>query len=406
MTGCAGVLAERISKNGPISFRDFMETALYDPEEGYYSVRAAIGEGGDFTTAPSISPLFARAVARAFAGDAGSFEGPIDFVEVAAGEGVFLRDFRRELAALDPAVARRTRIRAVERSARGRESIVRSGVAERVFADASQLAENSISGWIFSNELYDALPVHRVRMREGKVFELGVALNPERRSTTAGADAPAQAGLRDPEGKRTAAEGRGAFAEPVLGSSRSGSSEASGALFTWVSFPAGLELSDYLARFGVELAEGQIAEINLDAGPLHRTLCRAIRRGRIVSFDYGHRASILYHSHARPSGTLAVHSKGRRGGDPLENPGLVDLTAHVNWDDLLAAGEAEGFESQEVRRLSRFLVESGLFQDAYRDKIAAMRLLDPEGLGETLSVLVQSKAVASLHFFSQLTSGR
>ncbi len=173
MTGCADILAERISKTGPISFRDFMETALYDPKEGYYSVRAAIGEGGDFTTAPSISPLFARAVARAFAADAGSFEGPIDFVEVAAGEGIFLRDFRRELAEVDPSAARRTRIRAVERSARGRESIVRSGGAERVFADASQLEKESISGWIFSNELYDALPVHRVQMREGRALRAG-----------------------------------------------------------------------------------------------------------------------------------------------------------------------------------------------------------------------------------------
>jgi len=388
--GCADILAERISKTGPVSFRDFMETALYDPEEGYYSVRAAIGEGGDFTTSPAISPLFARAVARAFAADAGSFEGPIDFVEVAAGDGTFLRDFRRELAELDPAAARRTRIRAVERSARGRESIVRGGAAERVDADASQLAEDSVSGWIFSNELYDALPVHRVQMREGKLFELGVGLGlpplPAGEGWGEGAPSPAASPRPLPRGEATA--------EPAFSS------------FTWTSWPAPSALSDYLARFDVSLAEGQIAEINLDAGPLHRALCRAIRRGRIVSFDYGHRAPTLYHSHARPRGTLAVHAKGRRGGDPLETPGFVDLTAHVNWDDLTAAGEAEGFSSDEIRRLSRFLVESGLFQDAYRDKIAAMRLLDPEGLGETLSVLVQSKQVASLRFFSQLTSGR
>ena len=66
-------LAERIRREGPISFRDFMEAALYDPEGGYYARRAAIGHGGDFVTSPSMSPLFARAVARVFARDAENF---------------------------------------------------------------------------------------------------------------------------------------------------------------------------------------------------------------------------------------------------------------------------------------------------------------------------------------------
>ena len=374
---CAEILAERIEKTGPISFRDFMETALYDPKEGYYAVRAAIGDGGDFTTAPTISPLFARAVALVFARDAARREGPLDFVEAAAGEGTFLRDFRAALSEIDPDVARRARFRAVEKSARGRDAIAKSGAAQEIYSDASQIPEDSVSGWVFSNELYDALPVHRVTMREGKLLELGVALDP---ILTPGPSPQVVAAVGS-----TGERGRG-------GVSR-GEDEIR---FVWASWPAPSTLSDYLARFGVELAEGQIAEINLEAGSLHRGLCRAIRAGRIVSFDYGHRASVLYHPHARPGGTLAVHSRGRRGGDPLENPGRVDLTAHVNWDDLRASGEAEGFESEEVRRLSRFLVGAGLFEDAYRDKSAALRLLDPEGLGDTLSVLVQSKRVAAI----------
>jgi len=351
--GCAGVLAERISKGGPISFRDFMETALYDPANGYYSAHAAIGEGGDFVTAPTISPLFARAVARVFAADAGHFKGPIVFLEAAAAAGEFLSDFRKALEELDPALSARTRLRALERSARGRERLAKVGDVERVFRDASEIEPESVSGWIFSNELYDALPVHRVQMREGKLLELGVTLS----------------------------------AGPIA--------EHSTRSFSWTSWPAPQELPDYLARFGVELGEGQIAEINLDAGPLHRALCRLIRKGRIATFDYGHRARILYHPHARPRGTLAVHSGGRRGGDPLASPGLVDLTAHVNWNDLIAAGDAEGFTSEGIGRLSRFLIEAGLFEDAARDKLSALRLLDPDGLGETLSVLVQSKNVAA-----------
>jgi SAM-dependent MidA family methyltransferase len=357
--GCADLLAERIAASGPISFREFMETALYDPAEGYYSAHAAIGEGGDFVTAPSISPLFARAVARAFAADASHLDGPLVFLEAAASSGSFLADFRGELLDVDSFVAGRTRLWALESSRLGRESIERTGAAERVFSEVSQIPEKSITGWVFSNELYDALPVHRVQMRDGRLVALGVTT--ERR--------PARVGL---------------------GLSPSGPSEVR---FAWTTMPAPSELSDYLSRFAVDLAEGQIAEVNLDAAPLHRALCRSIAKGRIVSIDYGHRAAVLYHSHARPAGTLAVHARGRRGGDPLETPGLVDLTAHVNWDELISAGGDEGLVSQPVRRLSRFLIESGLFEDASRDKLAAMRLLDPDGLGDALSVLIQSKGV-------------
>ena len=339
-----------------------METALYDPQEGYYPVRAAIGEGGDFVTAPSISPLFARSVGRAFAKDAANIEGSLVFLEAAAAAGSFLSDLWRELRDIDPSIAARTQFWALERSNRWRRAIETGGIAERVFADVGEVPEESITGWIFSNELYDALPVHRVMMREGRPLELGVTSSPR----------------LTPPLSTSCGEGPGVRKEPR---------------FAWTSWPAPPELCDYLSRFNVVLAEGQIAEINLAAGPLHRALCRKIARGKIVSFDYGHRPSVLYHSHARAHGTLAVHSRGRRGGDPLESPGLVDLTAHVNWDDLIAAGEGEGFASEPIRRLSLFLAESGLFEDAERDPIAAARLLDPEGLGDALSVLVQSHRV-------------
>ncbi|MGH9443593.1 MAG: SAM-dependent methyltransferase [Thermoanaerobaculia bacterium] len=396
MPVCADILAERIAAAGPISFRDFMEIALYESKTGYYVARAEIGAGGDFVTAPTISPLFARAVARVFAADAAAFEGPLVFLEAAAAGGVFLRDFRRALAEIDPAVSARTRLWALERSERGREGIAEAGAAERIFSEVSQIPRGSISGWVFSNELYDALPVHRVKRIGGELLELWVDLARGGATVKAGrvargetpvaardAGVAKSSGLRR-AGQRVESRDRTRPAEP---------NEATEARFAWTSRPAPPELSAYLARFGVELAEGQIAEINLEAGPLHRALCGSIRAGRIVSFDYGHPAPVLYHPHARTFGTLAVHSRGRRGGDPLERPGLVDLTAHVNWDDLRAAGEAEGFESAKIRRLAFFLSEAGLFEDASRDRIAALRLLDPEGLGDALSVLTQSKGV-------------
>lgn len=359
-----------------------MEASLYDPEDGYYSRRAAIGEGGDFLTSPSISPLFARAVARTFAVDAeANLAGEIVFLEAAAGSGRFLEDFHRALADAAPGVLRRTRLLAVERTEAGRRSLSKLGIAARIFSEPPEpLAPQP--GWIFSNELYDALPVHRVQMRDAGLFELGIDVRPHPRSPS-----PLGEGVAVRPGARC--EGDSPDAAPSFG---------------WTSWPAPPALSDYLDRFGIGLVPGQAAEINLAAAPLYGRLARLLSAGRLVTFDYGHRAPVLYHPHARPAGTLAVHSRGMRGGDPLEAPGTVDLTAHVNWNDLIATGEDAGFATEGLWRQSRFLLEAGLFEDAGERKLEALRLFDPEGLGDALSVLFQSKGVRRLRFFSQLTS--
>jgi SAM-dependent MidA family methyltransferase len=334
-------LRERIQREGPISFADFMEAALYDPEEGYYSRGAPIGEGGDFVTSPSVSAAFAATIARLFARDAASLTGDLTFVEVGAGEGRFLSDFARALERDSPEVAARTRIVSIERAPVAREKL-----AERGFTVLSDVAGTLIHGWIFANELYDALPVCRViGAADDGIEELRVGL----------------------EGNR----------------------------FAWIRAPAPEALHAYLARLGITLDPGQIGEISLDAAPLHRRLARAIERGRLVAFDYGHRTRILYHPLARRLGTLAVHALGRRGGDPLEGVGDVDLTAHVDWDGLIAAGETEGLRTAGVFRQGSFLAQEGLFDFVSGDaeRWRAYRLVDPEGMGEELSVLIQYREI-------------
>jgi len=168
-----------------------------------------------------------------------------------------------------------------------------------------------------------------------------------------------------------------------------------GGRIVWVRTPAPEAFEAHLASFAITLAPGQAGEIALDAAPLYRHLSRALARGSVVTFDYGHRAPVLYHSLARPRGTLTVHSAGRRGGDPLERPGDVDLTAHVNWDDLSRAGEAEGLVTRGLFRQGHYLLEAGLFDriEGDAEKWRAYRLIDPEGMGEELSVLIQSRGI-------------
>src|SRR5262245_997164 len=153
-----------MATEGPISFRDFMEAALYDPEDGYYSRGARIGEEGDFATSPSISPYFARTVARRFHLETEGFDGELDFVDAGAGSGEFLAELFAELTERDSGFAGRVRLTAIERGRGGREALAGLRLPDlRVLASAEELLPRSVRGWIFSNELYDALPVFRVR---------------------------------------------------------------------------------------------------------------------------------------------------------------------------------------------------------------------------------------------------
>jgi SAM-dependent MidA family methyltransferase len=324
-----------------------MAAALYDSQEGYYAKGAPIGERGDFVTSPYVSPAFASAIARRLAEDAAKLPGPIDFVEVGAGEGKFFEDLIKALERDAPGVLARLRPTAIERSpgARAHLTARKLSPAPRVLESAEQLAERSVAGWIFSNELYDALPVVRVAGTEQGLEELRV----------------------DIEGDR----------------------------FIWSRAPAPEAYREHLASFGVKLEPGQIGEISFAAAPLHRRLARALSRGRVVSFDYGHLAAVLYHPAARRQGTLAVHFAGFRRGDPLSRPGEVDLTAHVNWEDLQRAGEEEGLTTVGIERQGSYLAAAGIFDFASdeREKWRVYRLVDPEGMGEELSVLIQSRGL-------------
>ena len=120
-----------------------MAASLYDPQEGYYARGASIGERGDFVTSPYVSPAFAKVLARRFARDVEGFEGPVDFVDVGAGEGKLLEDFASALATQSPEVFARTNLTAVERSVAARESLLRRRFSTPVRAVEStkELAE-------------------------------------------------------------------------------------------------------------------------------------------------------------------------------------------------------------------------------------------------------------------------
>ena len=160
---------------GPITFADFMENALYDPDEGFYS-RMPVGEQGHFVTSPHLSPVFGRLAARQVA-DLWELLGrpdPFHVVEVGAADGTLARQILEAL----PAETRRTlRYTAVERSQRGRTTI-RDGGLDAV-ASLDEIS-GPVVGCVLANELLDNLPFHRLRGAPGAPVELFVGVESDR----------------------------------------------------------------------------------------------------------------------------------------------------------------------------------------------------------------------------------
>ncbi len=175
----------------------------------------------------------------------------------------------------------------------------------------------------------------------------------------------------------------------------------------WGERDADPRYAAYFAERGIELDDGQFADISLDWTALYDKICRAVPRGLIVTFDYGFPEEQLFRSRMRRYGTAAAYSRQRVSRDLLANPGRQDLTAHINFTDLVRAGDRNGFTTLFFDRQAKFLlalgatehelfkpleeIDGGLELLDLRDE--ARRLVLPDGIGEDIRVLVQGRGV-------------
>jgi SAM-dependent MidA family methyltransferase len=340
---------------GDLSFRDFVELALYHPELGYYaSATQRVGKEGDYVTSPSLSPVFAFTLARLireFSQRMG--DGMSVVVDIGCGDGSLIHslfaqisDERMQFAGVD---------RSLER-VRG----PRDGVTFATSLDAIPKCDAQL---VISNELFDALPFARLVMRGEHLHELWVT-------------------------------------------------ERDDGSLDWTEHEAGAEYGDYFASRGIELDDGQFIDVSLEWGAMYADVARWVDRGVIVTFDYGHPQDRLFRSRARRFGTAAAYSGQRVSRDLLANPGEQDLTAHINFDDLRNAGERAGFSSLFFDRQAKFLLALGaneheLFAPILDAEVSsaeeglellqkrddARRLILPDGIGEDIRVLVQAKGM-------------
>jgi SAM-dependent MidA family methyltransferase len=355
------LLVERILAEGPLPFFKFMEACLYHPEYGYYmTARQRIGRNGDFFTSSSVHALFGQLIARQLHQMWELLECPADFViaEQGAGTGHLALDILNALEKDFPEFYGLLRYRIVEINAESRAhqaqllSRHQNAVGWCRHSDLTDLV-----GCYLSNELVDAFPVHLVEKRDDKLFEVYVVVE------------------------------NGTFQEVLHD-------------------PSTEELANYLEWVGVELAEGNRAEINLTAPTWLRTVAGLLLRGFILTIDYGYLAGELY-APWRTTGTLMSYYQHTSGENPYIRLGEQDLTAHVDFSALIKAGEESGLQQLFYGDQCKFLLGLGfvdaLLQAQAREqephRAQALRLtlknliLPDGGMGEIFKVLIQGKGV-------------
>ena len=349
MNALGELIRQEIRTLGPMRFDRFMEVALYHPEHGYYARPRRIGRSGDFFTSVSVGPLFGRMLtwqARQMAGLLAEPEFWI--VEQGAHDGRLACDILKE-ARRWPDFAGRLRYLIVEPSPSHREAQEKmlAGFVERVqwVEVLANAKDEKPCGLFLSNELADALPVRLIEAKDGAWRErcVGLAEKDE---------------------------------------------------LTWALAEPDAELRAAIDALPLAPTDGFRTEIGLAARRWMMDAGAFLRRGYVVTIDYGFSAS-AYYAPFRRDGTLTCYHDHRRSDNVLDNPGRQDITAHVDFTALARAGERAGLETLALVDQQRFLTgilgAQGGPDDLGGETKAFQALTHPEHLGARFQVLAQAK---------------
>jgi SAM-dependent MidA family methyltransferase len=358
----AARLRERIRRDGPISFHDWMQAALYDERDGYYCRPELIRQGraGDYRTAPETSPLFAATFAHYFMKSYFDLGAPRQWtiVEAGGGTGEFAYGVLASLQLNFPKIFEATRylIDEVGPAARAKAGARLAQFGERVeFRRLCEISEPFEHAIIFSNELIDAFPVQRVIGRGEVLRELFVNVN--------------EAGE-----------------------------------FVWVESDLTDKVAAYCADIGLHLSEGQVFEVNLDAEDFLSRAAALLNEGLVITVDYGATRDELLNAPDRFAGTLRAFRRHQFVDNVLANPGTQDLTTTVDWTQMHRSGASHGLETLRLERLDLFLLSEGLWEalldlnsqlahaaDFINLQTGAREMIRPDGLAASFQVLIQRK---------------
>lgn len=346
-------IRQQIDQSGGwISFAQFMELALYAPGLGYYSAGAAkFGGSGDFTTAPEMTPLFGRTLARQIGAVLAHTDGNI--LEFGAGSGKLALDILLELERRGE-LPRRYYILDLSPDLRERQwqTFQQYGLHLLPLVEWIDELPQQFSGAMIGNEVLDAMPAHLVALNQHGWHERGVC------------------------------NGTGSF--------------------EWQDRP----LSDAALKAicgGIDAAPPYQTEISLTNRAFIRSLAECLRQGLILLIDYGFGASEYYHPQ-RNQGTLMCHYRHHAHGDAFFLPGLQDITVHVDFTAVAQTAIDHGLDLHGYTTQAHFLLNAGIsdlllqldptdLQRYLPHASAAQKLLNPAEMGELFKVLALSRSL-------------
>jgi SAM-dependent MidA family methyltransferase len=352
------IILDEIRRRGPIPFSRYMELCLYHPELGYYArAREQFGKTGDFYTSSDVHAVFGRLLARQFDDMWRALDAPatIRILEFGPGRGLFAQDvldwahrkFPDFLAALRYVLIESSPALRARLEERFREQITAGRVAVYGSIEEAPSTDNTI---LFANEFFDALPAEVI------------------------AD----------KGALRIGEESGRFVEQFA--------------------PPSAEELEFLDRYSVHPEDGERVEAPLAAQDYMKRVAATIARGFAVIIDYGYTRNEQLAGRHRD--TIMAYRAHTASADPYEAPGEQDITAHVNFTALSAAGQAASLQQVALLTQSQFLLgigEPNQFADAFADcklpqeqtKVALQlkHLATPAGMGETFQVLLMSRGV-------------
>ena len=339
-------------QGGWIDFATFMHMALYTPSLGYYSGGAKkFGFGGDFVTAPEISPLFAQALANQVAQVLQITQGKV--LELGAGTGKLAADLLMALEKLDTLPSQYCILEVSDYLRQVQREYLHEKLPKALFDRLVWLdtLPEVFSGMILGNEVLDAIPVHLVGKQQGVLVERGVVWQ----DGFAWKDKPLSAG----------------------------------------------SLVNQVAELNIP--DGYLTEICPAGTGLMRSLAGCLKHGLIAMIDYGFGASEYYHPQ-RVAGTLMCHFQHYAHDNPLMYVGLQDITAHVNFTAIAEAAHSEQLSVMGYLNQANFLINCGLLQmleqtspehmDVYAPIVSAVqKLLSPAEMGELFKVILLGKGI-------------
>ncbi|PLR87690.1 class I SAM-dependent methyltransferase [Bacillus sp. V33-4] len=337
-----------------ITYADYISTALYHPELGYYMKEGKkIGTGGDFITSSNISDVYGRAVAKWYSEIVKEINLPAKVCELGAGNGRFATAFIDEWKKLTDTPLTYFIVETSPYHRSIQQELIELGPVCQQISALDEI--EPFSGMIFSNELYDALPVHVIEKKDGEFSEIMVA-------------------------------------------------ESTGKLIELAVPLQNSQITTFLNEYDLELQEGQRIEIPLQMAEVVSAIAKTLEKGIVVTVDYGY-TNEEWEEPSRRKGSLRGYFQHQMVDNVLERPGEMDITSHVHFDALIKQGNERNLKFIAKLRQDEFLLSAGIL-DVLRDHFdpnpfsatskrnrAIRSLIMPDGMSAAFHVIAQAKGL-------------